>query len=81
MAVVWGTHRGGAPRTTSVGAPLGLNSSARPQLQAASAAGMRTIFLTPPGAKRECIGTGVFIPRQAGAPAEPKKKANGTWWT
>lgn len=35
---------------------------------------MRALFLTPPGAKRECAGTGVFIPRQAGAPAEPKKR-------
>uniref|UniRef100_A0A453FXQ5 Uncharacterized protein n=1 Tax=Aegilops tauschii subsp. strangulata TaxID=200361 RepID=A0A453FXQ5_AEGTS len=60
--------------------PLGLSPSAWPPLQKSphhappSAAGMRAVFLTPPGAKRECTGTGVFIPRQAGAPAEPKKK-------
>lgn len=70
-AMAWGS--------TDVG-PLGLNSSAWPPLQKSphhappSAAGMRAVFLTPPGAKRECTGTGVFIPRQAGAPAEPKKK-------
>ncbi|XP_044978672.1 uncharacterized protein LOC123445708 [Hordeum vulgare subsp. vulgare] len=38
------------------------------------AAGMRAVFLTPPGAKRERAGTGVFLPRPAGFPAEPKKK-------
>ncbi|KAL6616379.1 hypothetical protein ACP70R_038649 [Stipagrostis hirtigluma subsp. patula] len=59
-----------------LGAPHGLNSSAWPPLQKPQqhAAGMRAVFLTPPGAKRECTGTGVFIPRQAGAPAETKKK-------
>ncbi|KAF7031610.1 hypothetical protein CFC21_042915 [Triticum aestivum] len=70
-AMAWGS--------TDVG-PLGLSPSAWPPLQKSphhappSAAGMRAVFLTPPGAKRECTGTGVFIPRQAGAPAEPKKK-------
>jgi hypothetical protein len=37
---------------------------------------MRAVFLTPPGAKRERNGTGVFLPRPAGAPAEPKKKTS-----
>jgi hypothetical protein len=80
MAMAWG---GAADYS-----PLGLNPSAWPPLQKtqnpaapqppAGAAGMRAVFLTPPGAKRECTGTGVFIPRQAGAPAEPKKKPSAS---
>jgi hypothetical protein len=77
MAMAWG----GAEYS-----PLGLNPSAWPPLQKTQnqpapptgAAGMRAVFLTPPGAKRECTGTGVFIPRQAGAPAEPKKKPSAS---
>ncbi|KAF8719590.1 hypothetical protein HU200_024329 [Digitaria exilis] len=64
-------------------APLSLNPAAWPPLQkpqqqhqahAPPAAGMRAVFLTPPGAKQERNGTGVFLPRPAGAPAEPKRK-------
>ncbi|CAL4960437.1 unnamed protein product [Urochloa decumbens] len=79
-AAAWGTRICGPKRTSGYGvAPPVLNPSAWPPLQkaqqpAASTAGMRALFLTPPGAKRECAGTGVFIPRQAGAPAEAKKK-------
>jgi hypothetical protein len=73
-AAAWGVYPCEAQRTSGFGAPPCLNSSAFPSLQKppASAAGMRGMFLTPPGAKRECAGTGVFIPRQA--PAQPKKK-------
>ena len=79
-AAAWGARICGPKRTTGYcAAPPALNPSAWPPLQKpqqppASAAGMRALFLAPPGAKRECAGTGVFIPRQAGAPAEPKKK-------
>ncbi|KAL6853670.1 hypothetical protein ACP4OV_019699 [Aristida adscensionis] len=76
-AAAWGAGLlGGAPRSTDFAAPHGLNSSAWPPLQKPQphAAGMRAVFLTPPGGKRECTGTGVFIPRQAGTPVETKKK-------
>jgi len=79
-AAAWGARICGPKRTTGYcAAPPALNPSAWPPLQKpqqppASAAGMRALFLAPPGAKRECAGTGVFIPRQAGALPEPKKK-------
>jgi hypothetical protein len=84
-AAAWGTSVAGSHRAAGyrVPAPHVLSSSAWPTLQkqqqqqqqrAASPAGMRAVFVAPPGAKRECAGTGVFIPRQAGAPAEPKKR-------
>ncbi|KAK1298577.1 hypothetical protein QJS10_CPB14g00753 [Acorus calamus] len=36
--------------------------------------GMRAVFLAGSGAKRESPGTGVFLPRRAGTPAESRKK-------
>ncbi|KAL4571695.1 hypothetical protein LXL04_018459 [Taraxacum kok-saghyz] len=36
--------------------------------------GMRAVFLGNPTTKRESTGTGVFLPRQVGAPTEPLKK-------
>ncbi|KAI7747484.1 hypothetical protein M8C21_025900 [Ambrosia artemisiifolia] len=36
--------------------------------------GMRAVFLGNPNTKRESTGTGVFLPRQPGAPTEPFKK-------
>lgn len=89
-AAAWGVRRNAAAKRGSGGAgsaPIDLSPAAFPpllktQLQHAppppshhaAAAGMRAVFLTPPGAKRERNGTGVFLPRPAGAPAEPKKK-------
>ncbi|KAK1270205.1 hypothetical protein QJS04_geneDACA007660 [Acorus gramineus] len=37
--------------------------------------GMRAVFLAGSGAKRESSGTGVFLPRRAGSPAESRKKS------
>ncbi|AQK99409.1 hypothetical protein ZEAMMB73_Zm00001d012381 [Zea mays] len=83
---VAGSHRAAAAAAGGYGAPAPapaprvLSSYAWPPLQKqrqapASPEGVRALFLAPPpGATRECAGTGVFIPRQAGAPAEPKKR-------
>ncbi|KAG8085775.1 hypothetical protein GUJ93_ZPchr0010g9696 [Zizania palustris] len=60
-----------------VGCNLAWPPLQRPQHAPAAplaATGMRAVFLTPPGAKLERNGTGVFLPRPAGAPAEPRKK-------
>ncbi|CAL2268224.1 unnamed protein product [Prunus armeniaca] len=64
--------------------PLGLSPSAWPPLQQAqqqqqyqkNGSGMRAVFLGTQnaGAKRECAGTGVFLPRQIGAQSETRKK-------
>ncbi|GMI69742.1 hypothetical protein like AT3G54000 [Hibiscus trionum] len=54
--------------------PMGLSPSAWPPLQQPNGSGMRAVFLGNPTAKRECAGTGVFLPRRIGAPSEPRKK-------
>lgn len=41
--------------------------------------GMRALFLGNPGSKRECAGTGVFLPRRFGTPAETRKKSGSTF--
>ncbi|KAK3138607.1 hypothetical protein QOZ80_5AG0371030 [Eleusine coracana subsp. coracana] len=79
----WRAQQQGA-KGAGESAPLGPNQTAWPPLQKpqqhhvappSQAAGMRAVFLTPSGAKRERTGTGVFLPRPAGAPVEPRKKS------
>ena len=58
--------------------PLGLSPSGCPPLQhqqshPQNGSGMRAVFLGNPAGKRECAGTGVFLPRRIGTP-EPRKK-------
>ncbi|VAH19792.1 unnamed protein product [Triticum turgidum subsp. durum] len=86
-AAAWGVRRNAAAKRAGA-APIDLSPASFPpllktQLQHTpaphpthpAAAGMRAVFLTPPGAKRERNGTGVFLPRPAGAPAEARKKS------
>ncbi|XP_059427991.1 uncharacterized protein LOC132161811 isoform X2 [Corylus avellana] len=70
--------------------PLGLSPSAWPPLQQAqpqpqpqpqqqqqqqqNGSGMRAVFLGTPGGKRECAGTGVFLPRRVDGPSETRRK-------
>ncbi|KAI4356545.1 hypothetical protein L6164_000562 [Bauhinia variegata] len=63
---------------------VGLSPSAWPPLQQAKqqqlqnqqfGSGMRAVFLANPTAKRECAGTGVFLPRRVDSPAPPRKKS------
>jgi hypothetical protein len=62
--------------------PLGLSPSAWPPLQQAQpqqqqqqkGSGMRAVFLGTPGGKRECAGTGVFLPRRVDSPSETRRK-------
>nr|DAD17881.1 TPA_asm: hypothetical protein HUJ06_019344 [Nelumbo nucifera] len=35
---------------------------------------MKAVFLGGSGTRRECCGTGVFLPRRIGSPAESRKK-------
>ncbi|KAK8685346.1 hypothetical protein V6N13_041349 [Hibiscus sabdariffa] len=61
---------------------LGLSPSAWPppqqqqqqQPQPPNCSGMRAVFLGNPNGKRECAGTGVFLPRRVGNSSEPRKK-------
>ncbi|XP_008785474.1 uncharacterized protein LOC103704103 [Phoenix dactylifera] len=60
---------GGRP----LGLPLPLQKQQQPQ-QHQQGSGMRAVFLTGPGARRESTGTGVFLPRRVGTPTESLKK-------
>lgn len=53
--------------------PTPQQSQQQPQ-QRPPGSGMRAVFLGNPTTKRESTGTGVFLPRQIGAPTEPIKK-------
>ncbi|XVE76462.1 hypothetical protein DITRI_Ditri12bG0175000 [Diplodiscus trichospermus] len=66
-------------RNSNCNRPLGLSPSAWPPLQQQqqpqppNGSGMRAVFLGNQTGKRECAGTGVFLPRRVGTP-EPRKK-------
>ncbi|XP_022743550.1 uncharacterized protein LOC111294497 [Durio zibethinus] len=64
-------------KNSNTNRPLSLSPSAWPPLQQQSqpqnGSGMRAVFLGNPTVKRECAGTGVFLPRRIGTP-EPRKK-------
>uniref|UniRef100_A0A2P2JL52 Uncharacterized protein MANES_09G099100 n=1 Tax=Rhizophora mucronata TaxID=61149 RepID=A0A2P2JL52_RHIMU len=60
--------------------PLALSSSSWTPVQLAhqrhqSGSGSRAVFLGKPAGKKECAGTGVFLPRRVGAPTETRKKS------
>ncbi|CAN4118223.1 unnamed protein product [Withania somnifera] len=69
--------RNGADRS------LDMSMSAWPTLQQSHHhhqqpdSGMRAVVLGNPGPKRECAGTGVFIPRRVGTQTETRKKKPG----
>ncbi|GMI71380.1 hypothetical protein like AT3G54000 [Hibiscus trionum] len=58
---------------------LGLSPSAWPPLKQQqhppNGSGMRAVFLGNPNGKRQCAGTGVFLPRRIGNSSEPRKKS------
>ncbi|URE40690.1 hypothetical protein MUK42_16681 [Musa troglodytarum] len=70
-----GASHGGNRCTRSLGSfPSGclpFQMQHRPQ----HGSGMRTVFLRGSGARKESIGTGVFLPRTAGSKTEPQKKS------
>ncbi|KAF2287193.1 hypothetical protein GH714_038891 [Hevea brasiliensis] len=51
------------------------NHSVSQMNQQLSSTGMRAVFLGGSGVKRECAGTGVFLPRRYGNPPDSKKKS------
>nr|XP_043620847.1 uncharacterized protein LOC122592629 [Erigeron canadensis] len=68
-------NEAGSVRVGSVAPPLSSWPTPQQSQQRPPGSGMRAVFLGNPGTvKRESTGTGVFLPRQAGAPTEPVKK-------
>ncbi|KAE8692432.1 hypothetical protein F3Y22_tig00110833pilonHSYRG00043 [Hibiscus syriacus] len=68
-----------ARSNNSTNRPMGLSPSAclplKQQTRMTNGSGMQAVYLNHPTAKRECAGTGVFLPRRIGAPSEPRKKS------
>ncbi|TYI11125.1 hypothetical protein ES332_A09G189700v1 [Gossypium tomentosum] len=54
--------------------PLQQQQQQQQQPQPLNGSGMRAVFLGNPNGKRECAGTGVFLPRRVGSFSEPRKK-------
>uniref|UniRef100_A0A2P2JLK4 Uncharacterized protein n=1 Tax=Rhizophora mucronata TaxID=61149 RepID=A0A2P2JLK4_RHIMU len=86
---IHGRQRSVAHENLKIARPVCFPQSAWPPLQAQSnqrqcqhhhpppqhcSSGMRAVFLGGSGAKRECSGTGVFLPRRYGNPTDSKKK-------
>ncbi|KAI3694529.1 hypothetical protein L1987_77496 [Smallanthus sonchifolius] len=69
-----GNGRPAAPATPAWLTPKQAQAQAQPPPQRPPGSGMRAVFLGNPSTKRESSGTGVFLPRQPGAPTEPFKK-------
>ncbi|KAL6987692.1 hypothetical protein U1Q18_013441 [Sarracenia purpurea var. burkii] len=75
-------HQVHQSRARNAGRPPGLFPAAWPTLQQSQqqlqpqqpGSGMRAVFLGNTGSKRECAGTGVFLPRRIGSPTESRKK-------
>ncbi|MBA0804218.1 hypothetical protein Gohar_014364 [Gossypium harknessii] len=61
-------------RNSNNNRPLGMSPSAWPPLQPQNGSGMRAVFLGNPNGKKECTGTGVFLPSHIGTPSESNKK-------
>ncbi|XP_019225014.1 PREDICTED: uncharacterized protein LOC109206629 isoform X2 [Nicotiana attenuata] len=65
-----------------VARPMNSSISSWPTLQQSQqqqpGSGMHAVFLGNPGPKKECAGTGVFLPRGFGTQTETKKKPGNT---